>query len=102
MKKFLDDLLVKNQIKTEQLKIILQLNSTEAIKIAVSLGLGAAFVSSLAIKKEVKLKKFEVIKIANIPINRKLFIISNPKNYKKKSVKLFLNHVKKFKTEIEN
>ena len=63
IKKFIDNILIQNQIETRQLKTILQLNSIEGIKTAVSLGLGAAFVSSSAIEKEIKLKTIGIIKI---------------------------------------
>ena len=85
IKKFIDNTLIKNQIETKQLKTILQLNSIESIKTAVSLGLGAAFVSSSAIEKEIQLKTIAIIKIENIKINRKLSIISNPECYKSKA-----------------
>ena len=62
IKKFIDNILSQNQIETKQLKTILQLNSIEGIKTAVSLGLGAAFVSSSAIEKEIKLKTIGIIK----------------------------------------
>jgi DNA-binding transcriptional LysR family regulator len=45
IRKFIDNIL-QNQIQTKQLKVIMQLNSIEGIKTAVSLGVGAAFVSS--------------------------------------------------------
>jgi DNA-binding transcriptional LysR family regulator len=67
----------------------MQLNSIEGIKTAVSLGLGAAFVSSSAIEKEVELEKIVVIKIDNVKITRSLSIISNPECYKSKSFELF-------------
>jgi DNA-binding transcriptional LysR family regulator len=41
----------------------MQLNSIEGIKTAVSLGLGAAFVSSSAIEKEIELKTIEILKL---------------------------------------
>ena len=47
----------------------MQLNSIEAIKTAVSLGLGAAFISFAAVEKEIKLKTVEIIKIENIISN---------------------------------
>jgi DNA-binding transcriptional LysR family regulator len=55
IRKFID-ILIQNQIQTKQLKVIMQLNSIEGIKTAVSLGVGAAFVSSSAIEKEMELK----------------------------------------------
>jgi DNA-binding transcriptional LysR family regulator len=63
----------------------MQLNSIEGIKTAVSLGLGAAFVSSSAIEKEIELETIEILTIENIKITRTLSIISNPECYKYKS-----------------
>ena len=67
----------------------MQLNSIEAIKTAVSLGLGVAFVSSSAIEKEIKLQTIKILEIENIKITRVLSIISNPNCYKSKAFKLF-------------
>ena len=102
IKKFIDNILIQNQIETKQLKTILQLNSIEGIKTAVSLGLGAAFVSSSAIEKELKLKKIEIIKIENIKINRKLSIISNPECYKSKAFEFFSTELTRLKKKLEN
>ena len=102
IKKFIDNILIQNQIETKQLKTILQLNSIEAIKTAVSLGLGAAFVSSSAIEKEIKLKTISIIKIENITIHRKLSIISNPGYYKSKAFDFFFNELTRLKHKIEN
>jgi DNA-binding transcriptional LysR family regulator len=89
IRKFVDSVLKQNSIETKNLKIVMQLNSIEGIKTAVSLGLGAAFVSSSAIEKEVELEKIVVIKIDNVKITRSLSIISNPECYKSKSFELF-------------
>ena len=102
IKKFIDTILVQNQIEIRQLKTILQLNSIEGIKTAVSLGLGAAFVSSSAIEKELKLQTIEIIKIENIKINRKLSIISNPESYKSKAFEFFYNELTRLKNKLEN
>jgi DNA-binding transcriptional LysR family regulator len=102
IKKFIDNILIQNQIETKQLKTILQLNSIEGIKTAVSLGLGAAFVSSSAIEKEIKLQTIGIIKIDNIKINRKLSIISNPECYKSKAFEFFYNELTRLKNKIEN
>jgi DNA-binding transcriptional LysR family regulator len=102
IRKFIDNILIQNQIKTKQLKIIMQLNSIEAIKTAVSLGLGAAFVSSSAIEKEVELKTIKILKIENIRITRTLSIISNPECYKSKAFDFFYTELTRLKTNIEN
>lgn len=101
IKKFIDKILIQNQIQTKKLETILQLNSIEGIKTAVSLGLGAAFVSSSAIEKEIKLKTIQIIQIENIRINRKLSIISNPKYYKSEAFKFFSNELISLRNKIE-
>lgn len=102
IRKFIDNILIQNGIETKQLKIIMQFNSIEGIKTAVSLGLGAAFVSSSAIEKEVELKTIEILKIENIRITRRLSIISNPECYKSKAFDLFYNELSILKSTIEN
>lgn len=89
IRKFIDNILIQNNIKIKQFNIILQLNSIEAIKTAVSLGLGAAFVSSSAIEKEIELKTVEVLTIENIKITRTLSIITNQECYRSKAVEFF-------------
>lgn len=102
IRKFIDTILTQNDIKIKQLKIIMQLNSIEGIKTAVSLGLGAAFVSSSTIDKEMELKKIEILKIENIHMTRKLFIISNPEYLKSKAFQFFYEELLKLKNQTEN
>lgn len=102
IRKFIDNILSQNQIETKQLKIIMQLNSIEGIKTAVSLGLGAAFVSSSAIEKEIELKTIEILRIKNIRITRTLSIISNPECYKSKAFEFFYKELFQLKNNIEN
>ena len=89
IRKFIDDILIQNNIETKQFNIIMQLNSIEAIKTAVSLCLGVAFVSSSAIEKEIKLKTIDIVKIDNIKITRTLSIITNRECYKSKAFEFF-------------
>jgi DNA-binding transcriptional LysR family regulator len=102
IRKFIDNILSQNQIETNQLKIIMQLNSIEGIKTAVSLGLGAAFVSSSAIEKELELKTIEILKIENIRITRMLSIITNPECYKTKAFEFFYNELYQLKANVLN
>jgi DNA-binding transcriptional LysR family regulator len=102
IRKFIDNILIQNGIEIKQLKVIMQFNSIEGIKTAVSLGLGAAFVSSSAIEKEVELKTIEILKIENLRITRTLSIISNPECYKSKAFDLFYNELYTLKNTIEN
>jgi DNA-binding transcriptional LysR family regulator len=96
--KFIDNILVQNNIETKQFNIIMQLNSIEGIKTAVSLGLGAAFVSSSAIEKEIELNTVEIITIENIKITRTLSIITNRECYRSKALEFFHNDLWMLKT----
>ncbi len=87
--KFIDNILIQNNIETKQFNIVMQLNSIEGIKTAVSLGLGAAFISSSAIEKEIQLNTIEIITIENIKINRTLSIITNRGCYRSKALEFF-------------
>nr|AWT39001.1 rubisco operon transcription regulator [Eunotogramma sp.]AWT39054.1 rubisco operon transcription regulator [Eunotogramma sp.] len=93
IRKFIDNILMQNNIETKQFNIVMQLNSIEAIKTAVSLGLGAAFVSSSSIEKEIELKTVEIITIENIKITRTLSIITNPECYRSKALEFFYNEL---------
>ena len=99
IQKFIQDILYQNKIKTKELKTILQLNSIEGIKTAVSLGLGAAFVSSAVIEKEIKLKQLIILKIESLNINRPLSIISNPECYKSKAFEVFYQELIRLKVK---
>jgi DNA-binding transcriptional LysR family regulator len=102
IRRFIDNVLKQNDIETKQLKIIMQLNSIEGIKTAVSLGLGAAFVSSSAIEKEIKLETIDIIKIENIKITRPLSILSNPECYKSKAFEFFYYELQRLKDTAKN
>jgi DNA-binding transcriptional LysR family regulator len=102
IRKFIDTILTQNQIETRQLKIIMQLNSIEGIKTAVSLGLGAAFVSSSAIEKEIELKTIEILKIENIRMTRMLSIITTSDSYKAKAFDFFYTELCRLKETLEN
>ena len=99
IKKFIDNTLIQNRIQTKELRTILQLNSIEGIKTAVSLGLGAAFVSSSSIDKEIQLKQLTIVKIEGLNIKRQLSIISNPECYKSKAFHLFYEELIRLKTK---
>jgi DNA-binding transcriptional LysR family regulator len=102
IRKFVDNILKQNNIEIDQLTIVMQLNSIEAIKTAVSLGLGAAFVSSSAIEKEIKLKTLEILEIENIKITRTLSIISNSDCYKSKAFEFFYKELSVLKHNTKN
>ena len=102
IQRFINNLLIRNQINPQQLNINMEFNSIEAIKTAVSLGFGAAFISSSAIKKELRLKELEVLQIENTRLMRTLSIVSNSEYCKSKSFEVFYNELFRLKTALEN
>ena len=101
IRQFIDNVLKQKSIEIDQLKIVMQLNSIEAIKTAVSLGLGVAFVSSSAIEKEIQLQTIKILQIENIRITRNLSIISHAECYKSKAFNLFYNELIYLKKNIK-
>ena len=102
IQKFIDSILIQNQIETKQLKVIMQLNSIEGIKTAVSLGLGVAFVSSLTIEKDLKLKTIKILTIKDVKIIRTLSVISHSKYYNSKAFEFFYNELYRLKNILKN
>lgn len=101
IKNFIDNILIQNQIQIQQFKTIMQLNSIEEVKTAVSLGLGVAFVSSSSIRKELECQTIQILSINNLRINRSLSLISNPNSYKSKGFEIFYRELNQLKNSIE-
>jgi DNA-binding transcriptional LysR family regulator len=102
IRKFIETILSQNEIETKKLKIIMELNSIENIKTAVSLGLGAAFVCSSSIEKEIDEEQIQILKIENIKMIRQIFLISNLETYKSKAFQFFYNELLRLKNNMEN
>jgi hypothetical protein len=71
----------------------MELNSIEAIKNAVQSGLGAAFVSTTAIEKELEMNVLHIAPIKNVEIRRVLSVIINPNRYRSKASAAFIREV---------
>lgn len=100
MQKLINQTLINNNIKTKQFNIIMQLNSIEAIKTAVSLGLGAAFISLSAVEKEIELETIEILRIEEIKITRTVSIITSPYYSYTKSIEFFYTELYKLKNNL--
>ena len=57
------------------------------------IALGAAFISSSAIEKEIELKTIEILNIENIKITRTLSVLINPSCYKSRAFEFFYNEL---------
>lgn len=81
------------EIDPKRLKIEMELNSIEAIKNAVQSGLGAAFVSTTAIEKELEMGILHRAKIKEVDIARTLAVIVNPNRYCSKAAEAFSKEI---------
>lgn len=74
MRRFVEEYLEKNGVLRQQLRAIIDINSTEAIICAVEAGLGVGFVPFVALDKALKVGSVKAIQLDNGPIKRQLSI----------------------------
>ena len=93
IRKVIDKVLTLYEIDPKRLKIEMELNSIEAIKNAVQSGLGAAFVSTTAIAKELEMGVLHQAKINAVIVKRTLSVIINPNRYCSKAAEAFSREI---------
>ncbi len=93
IRKVIDKVLSESDIDPKRLQIEMELNSIEAIKNAVQSGLGAAFVSTTAIAKELEMNVLQTAPINNVEIRRTLSVIINPSRYRSKASAAFIREI---------
>jgi len=93
IRKVIDQVLSRSEIDTRRFKIEMELNSIEAIKNAVQSGLGAAFVSTSAIAKELQMGVLHCTPIDGVVIKRTLWLIFNPNRYRSKAAEAFSQEI---------
>ena len=93
IRKVIDKVLTRYEIDPKRLTIEMELNSIEAIKNAVQSGLGAAFVSTTAIEKELEMGILHRAKINNVKVGRTLSVIVNPNRYCSKAAEAFSKEI---------
>lgn len=80
----------KAGLTKDDLQIVMELGSTEAIKAVVESGLGVSFVSKSAIKKEQKLGLLKAYSITDMELKRHFYIVHRKDHVLKSSTELFL------------
>jgi DNA-binding transcriptional LysR family regulator len=76
MRRFVEEYLERNGVLRQQLRTMVDMNSTEAIISAVEAGIGIGFVPCLALEKALKIGSVKAIPLVNGPIRRELSIVS--------------------------
>ena len=93
IRKVIDQVLARCNIDTRRFKLEMELNSIEAIKNAVQSGLGAAFVSTSAIAKELQMGVLHHAPIQDVIVKRTLWLIFNPSRYRSKAAEAFSQEI---------
>ncbi|NET73559.1 MAG: LysR family transcriptional regulator, partial [Sphaerospermopsis sp. SIO1G2] len=93
IRKVIDQVLARSEIDTRRFKFEMELNSIEAIKNAVQSGLGAAFVSTSAIAKELQMGVLHCKPIDGVVVKRTLWLIVNPNRYRSKAAEAFSEEI---------
>ncbi|AKG23456.1 LysR family transcriptional regulator [Calothrix sp. 336/3] len=93
IRKVIDQVLSRCDLDTRRFKVEMELNSIEAIKNAVQSGLGAAFVSTSAIAKELQMGVLHCTPIEGVVVKRTLWLIFNPNRYRSKAAEAFSKEI---------
>jgi DNA-binding transcriptional LysR family regulator len=93
IRKVIDQVLTRSGIDTRRLRIEMELNSIEAIKNAVQSGLGASFVSTSAIEKELQMGVLHRAQVEDMVVKRMLSVVVNPNRYRSKAADAFSREI---------
>lgn len=91
----------QNQIKLHSLKIVFQLQSMEALKIAVRLGLGAALVSSSTVETELKDKTLKVLNLPSLKWSRSFLWLTKTQSFQMEACRIFYREMNQFQTSLK-
>ncbi|MFD1362412.1 selenium metabolism-associated LysR family transcriptional regulator [Lentibacillus salinarum] len=92
----------KAGLSNDDLQIVMELGSTEAIKAVVESGLGVSFISKNAIKKEEELGLLKAYTITNMKLKRHFYIAYRKKQVLKSTTELFLETLRGIVQRKEN
>lgn len=96
-RKVVNHYLSQASISEDELNIVMEVGSTEAIKASVIAGLGVSILSKNAIKQEQKLNLLRAHKIKDISFQRHFYIVSQKHHVLKKTAELFIEEINKLK-----
>ncbi|HHV76844.1 MAG TPA: LysR family transcriptional regulator [Syntrophothermus lipocalidus] len=91
----LEDALQGRGIKREDLNVVAELGSTEAVLASVEAGMGISLVSEWAAKKAENSRKIRALKVKDIDFKRNFYVVFPKQKQRRKSVDLFLDYLRK-------
>ncbi|WP_419892984.1 selenium metabolism-associated LysR family transcriptional regulator [Oceanobacillus kimchii] len=87
------------RVTMEELNVVMELGSTEAIKSAVEAGLGASIISKSAIKKEEQLQLIQLYTIKQVSFNRFFYIVTDKRKVLSSASEVFIDGIKQIRSE---
>lgn len=94
-RKAVEDLLVAQGIKKEDLNVYIEAGSTEAVLASIEAGMGVSIVSRWAVKKADSYRKISSVKISEPLVKRCFYVIYPRQKSRRKSVNNFLEYIGK-------
>lgn len=88
----IDDFFKDNRVNLDELNLVMELGSREAIKGAVAAGLGVAVVSATTVAKEVRLGELATVPLQP-PLRRQLSLVYPPEKFRSKLLQAFLDFI---------
>jgi DNA-binding transcriptional LysR family regulator len=89
----LEQMLKRNLMSFDDLKIIMELGSTRAVITAVEAGLGISMVSRLAVDEALRLNRIREIKVDGWQVMRSLYLVRNDTGYVSHAAQAFIEHL---------
>ncbi|MCL4439598.1 MAG: LysR family transcriptional regulator [Firmicutes bacterium] len=80
-RKAFEEALRKQGFSLRDFKVIMELNSTEAIKVAIESGLGLSFICPWAVKAQLISGILKVVKVEDLNIKREIFVAVNKRGF---------------------
>jgi len=95
-RKITEDRLKEEGVNLFALNVVMELGSTEAVKGAVEAGFGATIISKWAVQKELKLGTLVPVKIIDVSLIRKFYVIYNKDKFQTSVVEEFISFLISF------
>lgn len=95
-RKEVEEILESRGLSTENLKIAGIFGSTDAVKQAVKNRLGISILSKLAVSDEIKFGILKEIRVSDIQMKRKFYIVTHNKRFLPLIYTIFLDHIKAY------
>jgi len=85
------------EIIPSELNVVMECSSSESMREAVISGLGFAFISSMAVAKDLALKNLCVVKVRGVEIIRPFYIVTSNIRARHEPLRHFLDYAVKYR-----